>query len=341
MHILGINSFDRDVLMLISHTTTHYHQRVPIQVGSHIIDQVTSCISEDELQSLSQSWKLAYVSMIISKSASVSDLEFDLDQVKGKVVTREKVKIPALQTVVVKGLTTVTEHQKCVHVLVEPSPKCTSIFVLGNTSEMWPGGSDVTVVLRNVSGRGITLEPHTEIGTVTAANIVPSMLVGNEPKLDEKEKVSCMSAQIESADLPERFQQGSRDPEGILQKVDLSWIADWDPQIQQEAQDLIHEYACIFSQNDLDLGKTSIVKHSIKVIDPTPFKECYWCIPPGMYDEVKSHTNEMLDVGTIWPSNSPWASAVVLVRKKDGKLWFCINLQKLNARTIKDAYSLP
>ena len=58
MHILGINSFDRDVLMLIIHTTTHYHQRVPIQVGSHIIDQVTSCISEDELQSLSQSWKL-------------------------------------------------------------------------------------------------------------------------------------------------------------------------------------------------------------------------------------------------------------------------------------------
>ena len=77
MHILGINSFDRDVLMLLSPTTTHYHQRVSIQVGSHIIDQVTDCISEDELQSLSQSWKVAYVSKIISKSALVSDLEFE------------------------------------------------------------------------------------------------------------------------------------------------------------------------------------------------------------------------------------------------------------------------
>ena len=48
----------------------------------------------------------------------------------------------------------------------------------------------------------------------------------------------------------------------------------------------------------------------------------------------------MLDVGAIRPSNSPWSSAVVLVQKKDGKLQFCINLQKLNARTIKDAYSL-
>ena len=96
-----------------------------------------------------------------------------------------------------------------------------------------------------------------------------------------------------------------------------------------------------FSQEDLDLGRTSIVRHSIKVNDTVPFKEWYRCILPGIYEEVKAHIQEMLDVGAIRPSNSPWASAVVLVQKKDGKLWFCIDLQKLNARTIKDAYSLP
>ena len=160
MHIPGI-----DVLMLISHITTRYHQRVPIQVGSHINDQVTNCISEDELQSLSQSWNLAYISMIISKSALVSDPEFDLDQVKDKIVT-------------LKGLTTVTGHQKNVHVLVEPSPKCMSVFVPGNTSELRPGGTGVTVVVRNLSERDMTLEPYTEIGTVTATNIVPSMQGG-------------------------------------------------------------------------------------------------------------------------------------------------------------------
>ena len=52
MQIPGISSFDQDVLMLISHTTTCYHRRVPVQVGSCIIDQVTSCIIEEELQSL-------------------------------------------------------------------------------------------------------------------------------------------------------------------------------------------------------------------------------------------------------------------------------------------------
>ena len=61
MQILGISSFDQDVLMLVSHTTTHYHKGVPLQVGSQIIDQATNSITKDELKSLSQSWKLAYV----------------------------------------------------------------------------------------------------------------------------------------------------------------------------------------------------------------------------------------------------------------------------------------
>ena len=94
--------------------------------------------------------------------------------------------------------------------------------------------------------------------------------------------------------------------------------------MQQNAQDLISEFACIFSQNDLDLGKTSIVKHSIKVNDPVPFKEWCRCIPPGMYDEVKVHIQEMLEVGAIRPSNSPWASAVILVCKKMGNYNFVL-----------------
>ena len=124
----------------------------------------------------------------------VSDPEFDLDQVNGKVVTCKKVKIPALQTAVVKGLTMVMGHQKWVHVLVEPLPKHASVFVLGNTSELKSGGSDVTVVLRNLSAWDVTLEPCTEIGTVTATNIVPSTHMGNEPKLNEKESVLYVSS---------------------------------------------------------------------------------------------------------------------------------------------------
>ena len=49
----------------------------------------------------------------------------------------------------------------------------------------------------------------------------------------------------------------------------------------------------------------------------------------------------MLEIGAIRKLQSLWASAIVLVRKKDGALRFCIDLRKLNARTIKDAQTLP
>ena len=110
------------------------------------------------------------------------------------------------------------------------------------------------------------------------------------------------------------------DLKDILQKLNLSRMKDWKPSLQKAAQDLIHEFTCIFTQDDLDLGKTSIVKHSITVNDPDPFKEQYRHISPGMYEEVKAHIQEMLDVGAIRPSNSPWASDVVLVWKKRWKI---------------------
>ena len=49
----------------------------------------------------------------------------------------------------------------------------------------------------------------------------------------------------------------------------------------------------------------------------------------------------MIEIGAIRKSQSPWASAVILVRKKTGELRFCINLCKLNAQMVKDAQTLP
>ena len=83
------------------------------------------------------------------------------------------------------------------------------------------------------------------------------------------------------------------------------------------------------------------MKHVIRLDDYTPFKERYRRIPPHQYEEVRNHLNEMLKLGAIRKLKSPWASAVVLVCKKDGSLRFCIDLRKLNERTVKDAYSLP
>ena len=60
-----------------------------------------------------------------------------------------------------------------------------------------------------------------------------------------------------------------------------------------------------------------------------------------MYNDMRAHIQEMMDIGAICQLHSLWASAVVLVKKKDGGLRFCIDLRKLNNWTVKDAYSLP
>ena len=76
----------------------------------------------------------------------------------------------------------------------------------------------------------------------------------------------------------------------------------------------------------LDLGKTDLVKHEIKLTDDTTFKEPYRRLPPALYEEVQQHLREMIDAGAIWPSKSPFSSNVFLVRKKDGSFRFCIDL---------------
>lgn len=83
------------------------------------------------------------------------------------------------------------------------------------------------------------------------------------------------------------------------------------------------------------------MKHHIRLQDQTPFKERPRLIHPGDREAVRQHLRELLDAGIIRESESPFASPVVLVRKKNGKRRLCIDYRKLNARTIEDAYALP
>ena len=97
----------------------------------------------------------------------------------------------------------------------------------------------------------------------------------------------------------------------------------------------------MFSLDPVELGWTHSTKHTIKVTDDTPFKEQFRQIPPPMVEEVRNHLREMLESGAIRPSQSAWCNVLVLVRKKDGGLHFCINFHCLNAHTKKDSYPLP
>ena len=115
----------------------------------------------------------------------------------------------------------------------------------------------------------------------------------------------------------------------------------WTGEQCENARALLVKYSFLFTMDSMDLGKTDLVKHHIELTNYTPIKDQYRRIPPQQYEEVWKHLKEMLDIRAIRHSNSPWVSPVVLVRKKDGSLRFCIDLRKLNAQTVKDAYSIP
>ena len=70
-------------------------------------------------------------------------------------------------------------------------------------------------------------------------------------------------------------------------------------QQQQSDKNPIVEYQHLFALNLKELGKTSLVKHDIKLDDMTPFKEWYRRIPPHQYEEVKKHLQAMLETGAI------------------------------------------
>ena len=97
-------------------------------------------------------------------------------------------------------------------------------------------------------------------------------------------------------------------------------MVDWTPEQAQKFERLLMEYHDIFSLDKNEIGCTDAAEHVIELLDEETFKEKFWQIALPLLDEVGEHLQEMLDGGAIWPSQSTWCNAIVLVRKKDGGL---------------------
>ena len=104
---------------------------------------------------------------------------------------------------------------------------------------------------------------------------------------------------------------------------------------------LIKDFAGVFSTGKQDLGVTNKVYHQINTGQSVPIKQPLRRLPLHYKQEVAEMVDEMRRDGVIEQSQSPWSSPVVLVRKKDGTLRFCVDYSKLNNVTIKDSYPLP
>ena len=106
-------------------------------------------------------------------------------------------------------------------------------------------------------------------------------------------------------------------------------------------RDLFVKYRDVFALSDSELGRTSLVQHVNNTGDATRIKQMpYRTLPEGK-QEIDRQVNNTLERGIIQESVSAWSSPVVLVKKKDGSMRFCVDYRKLNKVTKKDSFPLP
>ena len=203
--------------------------------------------------------------------------------------------------------------------------------------ELKDGSQYVSLVLRNLTARPIFLLRGWLIGRVAAANVVPEAQCSPEllKQLDAEGEGGPEPAKLSTQQRQELLLAALQKDGG------LDRLKEWPPKLAKKAVALLLEFHHVFSLKLNEIGCTDATKHVIELMKDEPFKERFRRIAPPLVDEVRQHIQEMLDGGAIWPSQSPWCNAVVLVRKKDGSLRFCIDFRCLNARTKKDAFPLP
>uniref|UniRef100_A0A3B3R4V1 Gypsy retrotransposon integrase-like protein 1 n=1 Tax=Paramormyrops kingsleyae TaxID=1676925 RepID=A0A3B3R4V1_9TELE len=232
--------------------------------------------------------------------------------------------VPAGQTVVLTGLVNVPNAHSGKYGIVEQPLVSTlpngllvpaSLVSLPNRRP-W----HLSVMLKNETEHDIVIPPKTVLADVNAVVRV----LNKEHLMREQLSAGMQMETLQPTNLSFDFGDSP---------LPTKW--------KERVTNMLNSMPEVFSHHDLDFGHTNKVKHHIRLSDETPFKYRARPIHPCDVDAVRKHLQELLDSGIIRESESPFASPIVVVRKKDGSVRLCIDFRKLNLQTIKDAYALP
>ena len=334
-----VRGYDEDQVALVMDDPKM--SECPVILGTLTLYQVMEVIKESEISKLAVPWSSSRLSwlmrdamarlgqVVVNDMANKSIAPLDVDEV---VRVASKCTVPTFGHKVIHGKVNLVLHgcrlNVMTHGLEKRSPSLplgidvqTAYATLANSSHRVP------VVLRNNTQDWLEIKKGVPIARMVTANAIPKVthiLPAEKPH--------------EQPTLTEAERQ-----ELLLEKLDLTGLEAWPREQAEKAHSLLKEYHDIFSLKKHDMDHTKASKHKIVLKDPdtSPFKERFHRIPPQQLEEVHAHLKMMLDAGVIQPSNSPWCNAVVLVRKKDRSLRFCIDFRRLNALTGKDSHPLP
>ena len=290
---------------------TEYNRQVPIIVGTNVIRTYQSLYSEES--DIPPQWKAAFMAI--------------RDDYAGTVRSTNKmpIEIQPMETITISGL--VRKQKNINSAVTEPTDRASSkLGVCPRVVALDKHGKNARVPVRVfMSAKVLTLQPKSILCQLHEVKVLRSCTP--ETKTNNVARTQQHTAT-----------GGSNDTEFHLSDIGVDLTHSKLTADQKgRAVKVFQKWQDIFSKGPTDLGHTDLVKHEIKLTDDKPFKEPFRRISPAMIDEVREHINEMLAADAIRLSQSPYSSNVVIVRKKDGTIRFCIDFRKLNQRTVNDA----
>ena len=275
-----------------------------------------------ETANLDATWSQALQTSYLQSSTSVRGT--------ARVAGKSPVMVPAnsIATVMVTGWSGHRDSKEMV--LAEPIQNSSDGRVSVINTLVKPAGI-FGVRVANLSDSDVWLQPKTKIGVLHSIDTVKTGVDFTRVSVNE-ERVTL-----------ERDSSHSKAPEpqdSYTCPVDLSDTT-LTPSQREELSKLLKKHSEVFAVDDDDLGYTENVRHRIRTTDDIPVAQPYRRIPPSQYQEVKEHIQKLINKSVIQESHSPYASPIVLVRKKDGTLRLCVDYRKLNSKTLKDSFPLP
>ena len=349
-----VPSYDEEQVALVVEDDSSFIRKCPVVLGTPMINLAIRAMKESELEYAPESWQHArytyeYASYIAQFDPKDFDMEMptnmgenprDLDK---KLFLKKKMTIPMFKSAILHCR---TKKFKMLGYRLHAMTQATypedeahlpnGVYVLKTYTDLLPGSQNVSVVLRNLTGKPVHLATGRCMARVVAANAIPDAKPSAEflQKLEEMEP----TPEKKKLTIPERQELLLE----LLKKDGrLDKLKTWPPDLALKFERMLMEYHNIFLLDKNETGCTDTAQHVIELLDTKPFKERFRHIAPLLMEEVREHIQEMLDGGAIRLSQSPLCNAVVLVHKKDGGLRFCIDFRRLNRRTKKDAYLLP
>ena len=217
-------------------------------------------------------------------------------------------------------------------------PAKTAVTLIGTTPHL-PDGYDVVVEITNLPSvpEGLIVYPTFGKTRNNRVSLRVMNLSQQANTFHHTQKIAEVSlGEVELPDIDIKLNQMS----------DLGSVVEGQVTVLSSSErsrvlSLIRDFHDVFSKSDRDLGHCTIGKHSITTEDNVPVKLPDRRIAPQMVPEVKKILQNWLQDGIIKESNSPYASQLVLVRKKCGKIRACLDFRLLNNKTIKDTFPLP